>query len=425
MIRFVAATAALGLAQAQPTIETADIPLFWSTYAEVLDEADRAAKIQIVEDRYFARGTPGLEAIREARGYTAEDYVDAFEAYPRFWAAMRPLTLNRSSEVSGVADALGKLDAILDDPEPWEIYLTMGALRTNGTILDGKLLIGSELALATDEVPSDEFGKELSHLPAFIASNPRAGFVPLVLHEAVHLQQAQETQEPLLQQALYEGIAEFVSNQLLGAEPTQAAFAFEAANQRRVRGAFKAEMFSPWVYNWIWNSTDNDFGVRDLGYAIGYRMAEGLHEARGGDDEALASLLSIDTTSPAATWAAVEESGYFGRTNIANLAASYEKKRPKVVRIGGIREGRAVPPGELVLQVRFNKPLDRSFVSTDCADADCPQVERVAFDASGRMATYFLTVEPNKVYEMVIDSGFRTERGAPLVPYKVRFTTEG
>jgi hypothetical protein len=96
--------------------------------------------------------------------------------------------------------------------------------------------------------------------------------VLLNIHEAVHTQQGPFGSN-LLAVALQEGVAEFVSVLAIGRPSAVPAVAFGEGNAVVVRERFAPEMFSPHWNGWLYNNTSNTFGVRDLGYYVGYAIA--------------------------------------------------------------------------------------------------------------------------------------------------------
>lgn len=151
-----------------PVVVTADVDHFWEAYDAITATADTARQAALLDRLFLQRGTPGLRALMERRGYTPESYLQAIRDYPRFWASVRPNTL-RADEFAGDIEAgVERLRALYQALRPATVYFTVGALLTNGTTLHSLVLIGSESALAdrtvvTDELP-DRLGQNLRRL---------------------------------------------------------------------------------------------------------------------------------------------------------------------------------------------------------------------------------------------------------------------
>ena len=71
-----------------------------------------------------------------------------------------------------------------------------------------------------------------------------------------------------------ESVAEFVAEKALKTKSPNPQIEFGRNNDSKIKAKFELEMFSPNLYNWIWNSSDNEFGMRDLTYYVGYKICE-------------------------------------------------------------------------------------------------------------------------------------------------------
>jgi hypothetical protein len=177
---------------------------------------------------------------------------------------------------------------------PADVYFTVGVFRSGGTITDGMVLIGSEIALADSATVTDEFPPSLDHLPGVFATNPATELDYVTVHELVHTVQPGRWGYDLLSQAVLEGIAEFVASVAMGVPSPAQSVRYGEAHRDTVRAVFEQELFSPWRDRWIWNDTTGPFPVRDLGYYVGYAMAQ-RHFAHSNDTaRALATMLTLN-----------------------------------------------------------------------------------------------------------------------------------
>ena len=255
-------------------IITSDIDHFWEAYDKIQTTSDTSLQLEYLDKLFFEKGSEGLPLIMQARRYTPQEYLNAIHKYPMFWSSIRKNTLKSKDFATAIEQGVEKLKVIYPDLKPTNIYFTIGALRTPGTALNKQLLIGSELATADAHTNTSEFTVDFSHLKPYFATNPINDIVFLNIHEYIHIQQNTEGGYDLLSQSLFEGIAEFVPTLALEKSSPTPAINFGKNNAHRVREAFEKEMFSPWAYNWIWNDFENEFKIRDLGYYVGYAIAE-------------------------------------------------------------------------------------------------------------------------------------------------------
>ena len=200
---------------------------------------------------------------------------------------------------------------IYPDGREVPVYFVIGGLRAGGTAIDNKLLIGAELAMSGPETPSHELNERLAHLDGYFKNDPISGLIDLNLHEYVHTQQKNESGQDLLSQALFEGVAEYISTEALGRPSSTEAIEYGLANHTAVFTAFEEDILKQDFSNWIWNSPDNEFGTRDLGYYVGYAIAKRYVEQSHNSHDAIKTLIELDYLSPKAVEAIVDKSGLF------------------------------------------------------------------------------------------------------------------
>ena len=289
---------------------TDDINRFWRAYDMIVAEEDPREQARLFNRLYLDRGTPGLHAMMRARSYRTAEFIQAINEAPAYWNAMRANTLDAEGYAPAIEDGLARMRELYPANQAVPVYFVIGALRTGGTAIDGKLLIGAELAMADDTVPASELMTRFPHLADYFESNPRDNIVALNLHEWVHTQQRSEGGADLLSQALFEGVAEYVSTEGIGVPSRQPSIIFGLANYERVKTRFAAEIGSQDFSQWIWNDSTNEFGVRDLGYFIGYAVAKAYVE-KGADPEPISTLIELDYTDLDAVDRLVDQSGFF------------------------------------------------------------------------------------------------------------------
>lgn len=405
-------------------VVTDDIGRFWEAYDRVVATADSAEQVRLVERLFVQPGTPGLRAMVQRRDLSAADYAQAIRRYPAFWSSVRPNTLRADAHAADIEKSIAGLRSLYPALRPSRIYFTVGALMTNGMTLEDVVFIGSEIALADSSVVTREFGERLSHLPAFFASNPSESVAFLNVHEYVHTQQAPFGAD-LLAMALQEGTAEFIAA-LATSQPSPApAIEFGKANRDRVRSAFARDMFGSVVSYWLWSNAENEFGVRDLGYSVGYAIAEGYHERADDKQRAIAELIELDYQDPDAVDALVSASGYFERP-----LGEMRDAAPRVVRIEGMKnDSRDLAPGPRTLTIEFSQPVDPRFRGFDYGPLGADHIlgiqNVVGLSDDGRSLTVEVVLAPSHRHQTLITSGFRTRDGVRLVPYLMDVTTRG
>lgn len=414
---------------ADVSISTADIDHFWHAYDQITATSDTLEQAKYLQELYIDRGSPGLAGIMQVRDYTVSDYLHAIRAYPLFWASIRENTYRTQELVQELSTGVNKLRDVYPQLKPAYIYFTIGALRTNGTALDSLVLIGSELAMADQHTVSTEFPPQSQKgRRAFFDSNPIHQLVLLNMHEYVHTQQ-QPIVHNLLSQCLYEGVAEFVSVTAMGVPSAAPAIPFGKSHEDAVRKQFEAEMFQGnKTYQWLWSDAENQFHVRDLGYYIGYEIAERYYQQAADKRAAIREMIELDYTDEPQIEAFVDGTGFFS-ASLAEMYDAYEADRPTVVNITPFENGsQTVRPRTTQLTVTFSEPMDpeaRNFDYGPLGEAAALRLKRfIGIAEDGKSVTFEVDLAPDTHYQLTIGSGFRDESGMPLRPYLIDFKTE-
>nr|WP_315476348.1 hypothetical protein [uncultured Undibacterium sp.] len=405
---------------------TSDIDHFWRAYDKIKSTTDATEQLKYLNDLYIDKGSEGLKLIMEARRYSDKEYLDAINNYPLFWASIRANTYKAKEFAKEIEQGALQLKKIYPKLEDNNIYFTIGALRTPGTGKNGQILVGSELAMADENTDTSEFTTSFKHLKPYFATNPIKHIVFLNVHEYVHTQQKTEMAYDLLSQSLFEGVAEFIPTLALGLNSPTPAIAYGYKNREQVRAAFENDMFSPWHYNWIWNDLENQFKTRDLGYYIGYALAEKYYKDAIDKQKAIADLIELDFNNRDEIETFVDRIGYFSKP-IKQLKQDYKNSRPRVVGIKQFKnKSQSVSAGISQITVEFSTALDTRYSATDLGPlgrAYFPEVISRAISADGLSMTYDVKLKANQVYQLKIESGFRTQSAIPLLPYLIEFKT--
>ncbi|WP_459041405.1 DUF2268 domain-containing putative Zn-dependent protease [Stenotrophomonas sp. PSU-St19] len=287
-----------------------DIGRFWAAYDAVRAEPDAERQVVLVQQRYIDPGSPGLHALMQVRNYTAREYAEAMRAWPRFWTSVRPLTANAQQASATLERDLAAFRTFYPALRPATVTYAVGVLRTGGTTLGDKVLIGAEMALGDERVDVSELPEPMrSRLRIFYDSRPGANNAQNNLHEYVHTQQ-RETTGNLAQYAVREGVAEYVAERISGRRPALPFYAYGARHEAEIRTRFIAEMDGDDLDNWLYNSARNPFGVSDVGYYAGYRIAQEYMRQQADEKAGIAQMIELDYADPGAVRAFIEASGW-------------------------------------------------------------------------------------------------------------------
>lgn len=404
---------------------TSDIDLFWEAYDRIAEVSDTLVQARLLDSLYIERGSIGLQKIIEVKRYTNQDYITLINNHPKYWESIRENTYQAKQLSVELKAGVETLRSIYPGLKPAKIYFTIGAMRSNGTTQDSLVLIGSELALGDSLTNISEFeGRTKEWLDNYFGGNPKDGLVLLNVHEYVHTQQ-HPIPNRILYQSLYEGVAEFVSVTAMGVSSNAPAIEYGKGNPN-VKSKFEEEMFYDKTYDWLWSNSTNEFGVRDLGYYIGYGIAEAHYTAAADKLKAVKELIEIDYTNIDAVDALIDNTQFFSK-KIDILRTESKARRPKVSSITQFENrSQAVDPSIKEITIHFSEPLNGYNTGIDYGDLGkegFPNVLSNHWSEDAKSWTMKVELTPNTDYEVLISNNFRTQNGIPLYPYLITFST--
>lgn len=308
-------------AQTAQNIVTTDIDNFWKAYDQITATGDNTRQLEYLNKLFIEKGTPGLKGIMKARRYSPQEYVDAINKYPLFWNSIRANTLRAKDLSEKIKTGVGKLRELYPGLKPANVYFTIGVFRTGGTTIENNVLIGSEMALADKNTDVSEFPESLNYVKAYFKTNPIDAIVFGNVHEFIHTQQKTTVCNTLLGQSVMEGVAEFLAVKSLTTPSNAPAITYGKNNEPRVKNAFVLQMFDSDYGFWLYSDAKNEFNTRDLGYYVGYAIAEKFYDKAKDKKRAVVEMIELDYNNLALLGKYVDKSGYFPKS-----VKKYEKK---------------------------------------------------------------------------------------------------
>lgn len=309
-------------------VEASDLTRFWIAYDAIRASTDPAEQRRILLRDYIEPGTPGLQAFMQAKGYTPECYLEAIQRYPKFWDSVRAGTLALAGKTADAPQRIETLRALYPPLRPATIYFAIGCLNSSGTTLGDKVLIGAELAGGGPGTDVSEMAEaRRANLGRYFASRPGDGLPLLLVHEYVHTQQ-KGPGPTLLAQAVYEGAADFVAERVAGQLPPLDYASYGPRHEARLKRDFRAEMYDAGYDKWLYNAPDPRYGVRDLGYYMGYAIVRDYYARAADPQRALREIVELDCTDQAAVDAFVRRSGFYSEAELRAAAKAARAATP-------------------------------------------------------------------------------------------------
>lgn len=242
---------------------TSDIELFWDVY-------DNAPPQQLevwLRRAYLSRGTQGLRDFIPYRILSAVDLAARIRRDRSRYEAARPGTQRVSEMEPQIRATFHALKELYPDAVFPDVYFVIGRFNSGGTVSPAGLLIGAEMH------------PDPAHLPMIVA------------HELIHYQQPPGGRSlTLLERAFREGSADFVGELISGQRMNATAQEYGRAHEAELWAEFRTVMQGTDATGWLYGNPPPGRPA-DLGYFIGYRIAEAYYAQAADKDAALRDIL--------------------------------------------------------------------------------------------------------------------------------------
>jgi len=406
---------------------TDDVSNFWTAYDKIIATKDSAQQYTYLHQLFIVKGTLGLKGIMQARGYTEQSYINAINKYPLFWNSIKANTLKAGAFTESIAANVSKLKILYPDLKPAKIYFTIGALRTGGTTINSMVLIGSEIAMGDEHTVTSEFPSAFAGLKPYFKSNPINIIVFTNVHEYVHTQQKTTIGNNLLAQCVLEGVAEFMAEKATKQPSTLPALNYGRANAEHIKNVFALQLCNSSNGFWLYSNAENEFGVRDLGYYVGYAICDKYYDKVSDKKQAIKEMIELDCNDETALAEFVDQSGYFAKP-VRTLRNEYEESKPVVTGITPFKNNSMnVDTAIREITIEFSTVMDtryRNFELGPLGESNLLEIKSVlGFSNDGKSITFKVDLQLNHHYQLMIGDGFRNENAIQLKPYLIDFYT--
>jgi Predicted Zn-dependent protease (DUF2268) len=270
---------------------TSDIGNFWQAYDLAAKETDKAKRIAIFQTEYLDKGSPGLKDFLRLRIKSAESLVSTIDRLPKYYASIRPQTLQVQRMEKRMRAAFRKFKSIYSEAVFPDVYFLIGVMSSGGTTGPSGLLIGTEMYGKTAKSPSDEITGWLRVVLSTVENVPA-----IVAHESCHYNQHYNTapeQRNLLGKALHEGACDMIGELIAGRTINEHLKVYGRTHDAEIWRDFEAEMYNPDFSNWFYNATTAKDKPADLGYYVGYLITRAYYRKAKDKRQAVHDILNI------------------------------------------------------------------------------------------------------------------------------------
>jgi len=306
MLRTIAVTisilfiSTMSLAQSAPQLNrdpamvkfvTFDIGNFWRAYDLAARETDKAKRVAIFQTEYFDKGSPGLKDFLRLRIKSPENLVSTMDQMPKYYASIRPQTLQVQRMEKRMRAAFTKFKSIYPAAVFPDVYFLIGVTNSGGTTGPSGLLIGTEMYGKTAKGSLDELSAWLRVVVSTVDNVPA-----IVAHESCHYNQHYNTapdQRHLLGKALQEGACDTIGELISGRNINDHLKIYGRTHDAEIWRDFEADMYKPDYSKWIYNATTVKDRPADLGYYVGYLITRAYYQHAKDKRQAVHDILNI------------------------------------------------------------------------------------------------------------------------------------
>lgn len=285
------------------SISTVDIQHFWEMYDKLKDAKSYRDSVNIVQENYLDRATNGLKEFEKVRYSAAEFYVERIKTYKKYYESVRKNTLlfSKSDQLSYI---LKEIKKIYPEATPAKTALIVSPMSTPGTISNNYLLLGIEMLAGDKTNDLSEIKNE--NLKSDILSRENQNDVLAYVHETlaheyIHTQQKKVDKNAcqciLLEHIIKEGVASFIAEKLIMKKNTDAksrSAKYVDENEKELWTELKSQLCTKDLSNWLFNAAQSKNRPGDLGYRMGYKIAEAYYENAQNKNEAIKEMIEMD-----------------------------------------------------------------------------------------------------------------------------------
>lgn len=281
------------------TVQTLDIDHFWEAFDHLKKCKNRKDSIAAFQTLYLDKATDGLTEFIEARQFTAEKFVNAVATYPKFYNSVRKNTYEVKNTVPLIEEIVTKFQQIYSNFKPKKVCFAIGLVNTGGTVSDNFLLIGTEVSTSMKNTDLSEFNDSAYSKQLASGENVVQKIKNIVAHEYVHTQQKTPYDKNaigcgLLYMCMREGFCDFIGELTSGSQINLVAQEYGNKHEKQLWQEFKSELCNNSGKNWLYNYSTVKDKPADLGYYIGYKIAENYYKNATDKKQAVTDIIEMN-----------------------------------------------------------------------------------------------------------------------------------
>lgn len=281
------------------TVQTLDIDHFWEAFDHLKNCNTRKDSILTFQTMYLDKATDGLIDFIDARQFTAEKFVNSVARLPKFFNSIRKNTLEVKRALPIVEEIVSKFQQVYPNFKPFKVCFAIGLVNTGGTVSGKFLLIGSEITTSTKNTDLSEFNNSAFSKQLANGEDIIQKIKNMVAHEYVHTQQTTPYDKNaigcgLLYSVMSEGFCDFIGELTSGSQINLVAREYGDKHEKELWQQLKNELCNNSAKNWIYNYSTVKDKPGDLGYYMGYKIAEEYYKNATDKKQAVTDIIEMN-----------------------------------------------------------------------------------------------------------------------------------
>ena len=275
-----------------------DIDHFWQAYDELKKAKSRGDSINTIQTLYLDRATDGLRDFINASQFTAEKFVNALGRFPKFYASVRANTMKVKQAEPDVQETINNFKKLYANFTSAKVCFAIGLVNTGGTVSSKFVLIGTEVTTSTRDIDLSEFGNSAFSKALAGDTNIIQKVKDVVAHESVHIQQTTKLDPesiscPLLYSCMSEGFCDFIGELTSGGQINKRLLEYGDTHENELWKQFKSQLCGNFQGEWLYNYSTVKDKPADLGYYIGYKIAQAYYNKAADKRQAIIDIIEL------------------------------------------------------------------------------------------------------------------------------------
>jgi len=267
-------------------VVTTDVAHFWQAFDDAA-KASPAQRVEIFRKEYFGRASQGLKDFDKQRHVTPESLAEYTQKHRAEYARLRPYINQVVDQKPVIQAAFHKLATLYPGIKlPAHVYFVVGQQHGAGMNSPNGIILAADEFATPPGTPYDY----TKVTPAYVPFS--------AVHETIHFNQAYETSDKstLLQQVINEGTADFIASLVLQQPDVRQMtdrWKYGCAREQALYARFANEKDRVETSPWLFDHHPVTRWPPDMGYWLGYRIAQTYYHRAADKHAALAALLDV------------------------------------------------------------------------------------------------------------------------------------